>query len=111
MSNIKNFRKLDNFEDETFIWLETRGDGAISDSFLKNFIDLWWSNNSWEKIIDKTEEDLSILDNNLWPVEISKTSHENDFLINIWFSSLKTTSLSEYRLDGSKTPIIMNLFG
>jgi hypothetical protein len=61
--------------------------------------------------MDKTEEDLSILDNNLWPVEISKTSHENDFLIDIWLGSLETTSLSKYRLDCSETPIIMDLFG
>jgi len=111
MSNIKNFRKLDDFKNETLIWLESHVNSAISDSTLENFVDLWWSMNSWEEIIDKTEEDLSILDNNLWPVEISETSHKNDFLINVWFSSLETTSLSKYRLDCSETPIIMNLLG
>jgi hypothetical protein len=111
MSNIKNFRKLDTFKDETFVRLETTSFGAISNSSLESFIDLWWSNNSWEEIVNETKEDLSILDNNLWPVEISKTSHENNFLINIWFSSLETTSLSKYRLDSSETPIIMDLFG
>jgi hypothetical protein len=111
MSDFKNFSKLYALKDETLIWLVSALFGAISDSSLKDFIDLWRSVDFWEEIIDKTEENLSILYNNLWPVEISKTSHENDFLINIWLSSLETTSLSEYRLDGSKTPIIMDLFG
>jgi hypothetical protein len=52
VSDIKNFCKLYAFEDETLISLESSFFCYIFESVVKYLIDLWWSNNSWEKIID-----------------------------------------------------------
>lgn len=107
----KNFSKLDDLLDETIFGLETASLGDLSCDSIKLEIDLWLGNDTWEEIENETEEDLSIIDDNLWHVEISETSHEDQIFVYIWLSSLETTSLSEYRLYGTETPIIMDLLG
>jgi len=68
--------------------------GGLDYSALEFLIDCWDNDNIWEKISDKTVENVSVFDDNFWPIEILKTSLKDDVLKNIWFCSLETTSLS-----------------
>ena len=111
VTHLKDFSQLDALEDETFFSLETSFSGDGSNPALKLHINLWSGLDSWEEISNETKEDLPVVDDNLWPVEISQTSHEDEILTDVWFSSFESTSLSEYRLDCSETPIVVNLLG
>mmetsp|Transcript_20734 Transcript_20734/g.31850 ORF Transcript_20734/g.31850 Transcript_20734/m.31850 type:complete len:616 (-) Transcript_20734:4614-6461(-) len=111
MSNHKDLSQLHALEHEAVFSLEVLLLGRASDDSLEAEVNLRVSLDSGEEIVDQTEEDGSVLDDNLGPVEISETSHEDEILTDVGLGSLETTSLSEYRLDCSETPIVMDLLG
>jgi len=107
----KDLSKLDALEDEAFIGLEATLNSRLGNLSCEVEVSLGLGLDTWEEILDETLEDRLIIDNDLGDVEVSETSHEDEILKNIWLISLQTTCLSQHRLDGTKTPIIMHLLG
>jgi len=96
VTHFKNFSVVDTLHDEEIFSLETSFLGVLLNISLEDDISLGVSLNTWEEIVNETEENATIIDNNLGPVEITKSSHENLVFNDIGFSSLQFTSLSEH---------------
>ena len=109
MTHDQDFSKLDTLLDESIFRLSTGLNSDDTASLLKRLILGARRIHVREQIIDEIFEDLAIVDNDLRQVEISKSSHEDLIFATLWVISLETTSLSEYRLDSSETPIVVSL--
>jgi len=109
VTHFKDFSIVDALHHEEIFCLEACLLSILLDIRLEIDISLGFSLNTWEEIVDQTEENATIIDNNLWPVKITQGSHENFVLNYIRFSSLQFTGLSKHGLNGTKTPIIVSL--
>ena len=110
MSNGEQLTKLDNLENEISIWVLTTLNNTFFDDSLEVHVSLSRHINAGEKITQETEEDIDILSNNLWNVEISKRSQKNSLFGNSRLGSLHDSCDHKYGLDGTETPIVMSGF-
>jgi hypothetical protein len=111
MTDIEDFCELNTLLDEAVLGLATSLDGNLCAGDLEFLVLSAGRVHGGEEIVNQIFEDLTILDDNLGQVEISKGSHEEFVLATRGVFSLETTSLSKHGLDGSETPIVMDLLG
>ena len=84
---------------------------SLVDTSFELLVDLTRRRKSREQITKKTEEDNFINLDNLWDIEITKSTHKNGILGGIWVSTLELSSNDEDGLNSTQSPIIMLLFG
>ena len=111
MTDEKNFCELDTLLNEAVLWLSACFDGNFLTRIYETLVLRTNRVHVREEIINQISENLAIFDDDLWQVEISQGSHQDFVLDTGRILSLETTGLSKHRLDGSETPIVVDLLG
>jgi hypothetical protein len=111
MSNFEQLPKLNNLENKVGVCVKLSILDGFDNEAFESHVSGSWHINAWEEISQKTEEDIVIIGNNLWNVEISEGSEQNGRLGETWLSSLHDSCDDEHRLNSSETPIIMCSLG
>jgi hypothetical protein len=107
MTNHEQLTQLDDLLDESGFGEETLSNSGLLNHSFEIHVTLTLDVDAWEQITEETEENIPILSDNLWSVEISKGSQENGKLNLFWLVTLELTSDDQHRLDGTETPIVV----
>ena len=108
MSDFKKLTELNDLEDEFRIAIKSQLFSSFIDNTFESHVSLSGNINTREEIAQKTEEDVQVISNNLWNVEVSQGSHEQALLGKMRLSTLERTGDDQHGLDSSQTPIVVS---
>jgi hypothetical protein len=112
VTDIEDVVELLVLQDEARVGLKSGLDGYLGGTLSQGVVLSLYSNHVGEKSVDEAHEDGYVDLDDLSDVEVSQGSEEDDVLIFVGgCGTLELTSLSQERLDGSETPIVVSLLG